>query len=130
MSKDIKDCVQKLRKDTKEAAKFFAHKISYTLGPVELKEKITKGLVKVIDVRAKEDYDSGHIEGAISIPKADLHERLQELSKDDLHAVYCYNQQCHLGAVAAFILNDAGYPAMEMEGGIDVWINDFKFPTV
>lgn len=130
MKHDVKECIHKLRKDTHSAAKFFAKKLSYTLGPVELKEKIEKGMVKVIDVRNHEDYNEGHIVSAISIPKDMLVEKLHTLSKEDLHVVYCYNQQCHLGAVAAFILADAGYPVMDLEGGFDVWANVFKFDVV
>jgi hypothetical protein len=43
----------------------------------------------IIDVRAKEAYDAGHIEGAISFPEADVDTRVGELPKDKLVVAYC-----------------------------------------
>lgn len=122
--------IDKIRHDTEAASNFFAKKLAYTLGPVELQHMLADKKVKLIDVRAKDDYYEGHIQDALSIPKADLMEQMQHLSKADVHVVYCYNQQCHLGAAAAFVLAKNGYPVMELEGGFDVWSNAFKFEVV
>jgi hypothetical protein len=43
----------------------------------------------IIDVRAKEAYDAGHIAGAISFPESDVDTRLSELPKDKLVVAYC-----------------------------------------
>ena len=43
----------------------------------------------IIDVRSKEAYDAGHIEGAISFPEADVDTRVGELPKDRLIVAYC-----------------------------------------
>ncbi len=43
----------------------------------------------IIDVRAKDNYDQGHIDGAISFPEADLDTRFKELPKDKLVVAYC-----------------------------------------
>lgn len=122
--------IDKIRHDTEAATDFFAKKLAYTLGPVELQHMLAEKKVKLVDVRAKEDYDEGHIQDALSIPKADLLDQMQHLSKADVHVVYCYNQQCHLGAAAALVLAKNGYPVMELEGGFDVWSNGFKFEVV
>lgn len=119
--------IDNIRRDAEVAVDFFAEKLAFTLGPVELKKMLAEYKVKLIDVRAKEDFDEGHIPQAISIPKAELKNKLGELSKKDVYVVYCYNQQCHLGAAAALNLAQEGYPVMELEGGFDVWVNDFKF---
>ena len=120
-----------LRHDTGKAEKFFTRLMAFTLGPMELKEMLDSNeKIVVIDVRDKEDYDSGHLPKAISIPRAELDERLEELSKDDLHIVYCYNQQCHLGLCACRLLAVKGYPCMHMEGGYKTWTEDFRFTTV
>lgn len=126
----MSEYIDNLRHNAKKAEEFFAEKLAYTLGPVELKKMVEDNKIKLIDVRAKEDYDEAHIPQAISIPKAELKDKLSMLSKDDVHAVYCYNQQCHLGAAAAFTLAVNGYFAMELEGGFNVWVNDFGFETV
>jgi hypothetical protein len=43
----------------------------------------------IIDVRAKESYDAGHIAGAISFPEADVDTRINEIPKDKLVIAYC-----------------------------------------
>jgi hypothetical protein len=43
----------------------------------------------IIDVRAKQAYDEGHIAGAISFPEADVDARVAELPKDKLIVAYC-----------------------------------------
>src|SRR5438876_10041418 len=43
----------------------------------------------IIDVRAKETFDAGHIKGAISFPEADIDTRVGELPKDKLVVAYC-----------------------------------------
>lgn len=122
--------IKELRMDTDAATEFFAAKLAYTLGPVELQEMLKKPNIKLIDVRHKEDYDEGHISPAISIPKDELKDRLEILSKNDVNIVYCYNQQCHLGASSAYILAKNGYPVMELDGGFDTWAEVFKFEVV
>ena len=119
--------IKELRNDSVSARNYFLKRLAYTLGPVELKNFMEKGGVKVIDVRLKADYDIGHIPGAISIPKDELTNNIEKLSKDDITIVYCYNPQCHLGEQACLLLTDYDFPVMLMEGGFDVWANDFKF---
>lgn len=125
----MSEFIDKIRFDQEAAVDFFAEKLAFTLGPVELQHMLDENKVKLIDVRRKEDYDESHIPGAISIPKDELKNRLSELSQNDVHVVYCYNQQCHLAAAAALILAKNGYPVMELEGGFDVWVNGFGFAT-
>ena len=123
----MSEYIDKIRFDQEAAIDFFAEKLAFTLGPVELQHMLDDKKVKLVDVRRKEDYDESHIPQAISIPKEELKDRFDELSKNDVHVVYCYNQQCHLGAAAALILAKNGYPVMELEGGFDAWKNVFGF---
>ena len=88
-----------------------------------------KNDVELIDVRRAEDYEISHIPGAISIPKDELANNIEKLSKDKINVIYCYNQQCHLGARAALTLADYEYPVMLLEGGFQVWKEDFRFTT-
>lgn len=105
----------------KKAKRFFARKLAFTTGPVELWSWIQeRANIAVVDVRAPADYARGHIPGAISLPK----ERWQEaagLRKDRVNVVYCYSQVCHLAAAAARELADKGFPVMELEGGFQTW---------
>jgi len=119
-----------ITKQTERARLYFEDKLAFTVGPVELKGMLEDPTVQIIDVRKKEDYDKGHIPMAISIPKKDLENNLNKISKDKINVVYCYTQQCHLAAKAAVILAEKGYPVMELEGGIDVWKNQYQFEIV
>lgn len=119
--------INALRYDSVSARNYFLKHLAYTLGPVELKNFIQKGGVKIVDVREEADYQAGHIPGAISIPKAELANNIEKLSKEEITVIYCYNQQCHLGESACLVLTDYDYPVMLMEGGFDTWVNSFKF---
>ena len=123
----MSEYINNIRFNTKTAEDFFSQKLAFTLGPVELKKMLEDKKVKLIDVRRQEDYEEAHIPQAISIPKEELTENFSELLKEEVHVVYCYNQQCHLGAAAALILAKNGYPVMELEGGFNSWVNDFEF---
>lgn len=126
----MSDYIDKVRFDEEAAESYFAERLAFTLGPVELKNMLAEHKVKLIDVRKKEDFDDGHIPEAMSIPKDELLEKLTQLSKEEVHVVYCYNQQCHLASAAALALARNGYPVMELEGGFKVWQHDFKFEVV
>lgn len=126
----MSEYIDKIRHDLEANEDFFAEKLAFTLGPVELKSMLKDKKVKLIDVRASEVFKNGHIPESISIPKEDLNENLSKLSKEDVHVVYCYNAQCHLAAAAALVLAKNGYPVMELDGGFKVWQEDFNFEVV
>lgn len=116
-----------LRRNSQEAQNYFEKILAFTLGPVELKTLMEENEVTLLDVRRAEDYEISHIPGAVSIPKDEIADNIDKLSKDNITVVYCYNQQCHLGAKAALILADYGYPVMLLDGGFQVWKEDFRF---
>jgi rhodanese-related sulfurtransferase len=90
---------------------------------VELERMMKNNEVNVVDVRAAEDYQEGHIPGAVNLPK-DQWETLKGLRKDKVNVLYCYSQVCHLGAKAALEFAEKGYPVMELEGGWRWWRDD------
>jgi rhodanese-related sulfurtransferase len=112
------------RQDTIRAKAFFADKISFTTGPVELEHMLKSGEdIVVVDVRAADDYAKGHIPGAINLP-AGTWDRPEGLDKGKTNIVYCYSQTCHLAAKACLGFADKGYPVMELEGGFATWKQD------
>lgn len=122
--------IKELRHNTQAAQDYFTKILAYTLGPVELQRMLDENKVNLLDVRRKEDYDIGHIKGAISIPEEFLDTSLDRLSKDKITVVYCYNQQCHLGAKACLILAEYGYSVMLLEGGFKTWAQEFNFEVI
>lgn len=122
--------INELRINTDKAQSYFLKALAYTLGPVELKAMMEKGKVVLVDVRDRKDYAAGHLPGAISIPYDEIREETGLLDKEKIVVVYCYNQQCHLGLRACLKLAEYAYPCMHLEGGYDVWVNDFRFATI
>jgi rhodanese-related sulfurtransferase len=82
----------------------------------------------ILDVRTQEEYDEGHIEGAVLIPVGELAMRLEELSKDDELLVYCRTGNRSSSAVS--LLRDNGFTKIyHMKDGITAWIRA-GYPTV
>jgi len=104
--------------DPQKARAYFENKVAFTTGPVELSHIL--GTVNVVDVREAEDYEKGHVPGAINLPKGTW-ENPRGLAKDKPNIVYCYTQQCHLAAHACIAFAAKGYPVMELEGGFEAW---------
>ncbi|HEY1788079.1 MAG TPA: rhodanese-like domain-containing protein [Verrucomicrobiae bacterium] len=106
--------------DPQKARAYFENKVAFTMGPVELVHMLEAGNVNVVDVREPEDYEEGHIPGAVNLPRGTW-ESPKGLAKDKVNVVYCYSQQCHLAANACVAFAEKGFPVMELEGGFDVW---------
>jgi rhodanese-related sulfurtransferase len=107
--------------DPAKAKEYFEDKLAFTTGPVELNRRIERGDdIVVVDVREEEDYEKGHIPGAINLPKTSW-ETYEGLRKDTLNVLYCYTHVCHLAATAAVEFAGKGYPVMEMDGGFEAW---------
>ncbi|MDP4088737.1 MAG: DsrE/DsrF/DrsH-like family protein [Bacillota bacterium] len=76
---------------------------------------IQDGNNNLVDVRTPQEYENGHMEGAVNIPVDELRSRLSELNKDDEIRVYC--QVGLRGYVAARILEMSGFKVKNMTGG-------------
>jgi rhodanese-related sulfurtransferase len=95
-----------------------------TLEPVDRKAllaRVRKGLVTVLDVRPSEEYQAGHITGAVSIPLAELQGRLAELPRDQDIVAYCRGPYCVFAAQAVELLREHGFRAVRLEDGVADW---------
>jgi len=110
-----------IKNDPLKALQFFEDKMAFTTGPIELSHALNeKQDVVLVDVRAAEDFEQGHISGAVSLPRGKW-STPSGLRKDKLNVIYCYSHVCHLGAAACVELARQGFPVMEMDGGFLVW---------
>lgn len=75
----------------------------------------------ILDVRTQEEYDEGHIPGAILIPNTEIEARAEEElpDKDQLILVYCRSGR--RSKQAAEILVELGYTNIKEFGGIIDW---------
>ncbi len=83
-----------------------------------LLELVRKGAVAVLDVRPAEEYNAGHIPGAISIPLKELEQHLTELPRDQEIVAYCRGPYCVLSIQAVEMLRGKGFKAVRIEEGI------------
>jgi rhodanese-related sulfurtransferase/DNA-binding transcriptional ArsR family regulator len=87
----------------------------------ELLQRVRQGEVIVLDVRPAEEYDAGHIPGALSVPLADLKTRLSALPKSRQIVAYCRGPYCVMAIEAVEILLKRGFRAQRMEQGVIEW---------
>jgi rhodanese-related sulfurtransferase len=79
----------------------------------------------VIDLRAKDSYDAGHIGDARNVPAAELPNQLETLKKWREKSVITYCDSGRDGAVAARTLQKHGFTKVfNLEGGLNAWLKD------
>jgi rhodanese-related sulfurtransferase/predicted transcriptional regulator len=92
-----------------------------TIGREDLRERLARGDVVLVDVRPPEEFAAGHIEGARSIPLAELERRLAELPPDREIVAYCRGPFCAYAHEAVRRLNETGRTARRLEDGWPEW---------
>ncbi len=69
----------------------------------------------LLDVRTEEEFENGHVDGAVNIPVDSLRDRLHELDKEKAIIEYC--QVGLRGYIASRILKQNGFKAVNITGG-------------
>lgn len=87
----------------------------------ELRRRLRDGSATVIDVRPRDEYDAGHIPGAVSMPVAEVKRRLKELPKRREVIAYCRGPYCVYSLEAVTALRKQGYRARRAEQGLPDW---------
>jgi DNA-binding transcriptional ArsR family regulator len=91
------------------------------IGRDELRERMRRGDVVLVDVRPAEEFAAGHIEGARSIPIEELDRRLEELPPDGEVIAYCRGPFCAYAHNAVRSLQVAGRKARRLDQGWPEW---------
>jgi len=94
------------------------------VGRAELLARADVGDVIVLDVRPGEEYEAGHIPGAISVPLGELEQRLASLPLETEIVAYCRGPYCVLAPQAVEMLARHGFRARRLEGGLPEWRQD------
>ena len=87
-------------------------------------ELIKSGKYTVIDVRTKEEYDAGHIKGALNFDyyNDDFEEKIESQFKDKNKPYILYCRSGMRSLYSAQILEDLGYTDVtNMKGGFLAW---------
>lgn len=88
--------------------------------PVEVQKMLDSGeQLNLVDVREADEVAEGIISGAIHIPLGEVAERVSELDKSKSYIIICRSGG-RSGRATGF-LEDAGYDATNMTGGMLEW---------
>jgi adenylyltransferase/sulfurtransferase len=78
----------------------------------------------VLDVREKEEYREGHLDGAVSLPRGFLEMRVEETVSDKQAPIVAYCAGGTRSLIAARTLKEMGYTnVVSMTGGFTAWKN-------
>ncbi len=80
----------------------------------------------VVDVRTKEEYDAGHIPGAILIPNEDIGSEPPKELPDRNQIILIYCRSGNRSKQAAQKLFDMGYTNVFEFGGINTWTGEIR----
>ncbi|MEE8342290.1 MAG: metalloregulator ArsR/SmtB family transcription factor [Gammaproteobacteria bacterium] len=89
----------------------------------ELLERVRKGLVIVLDVRPREEFEAGHIPNAVNVPLEELEQNLNEFSPDQEVVAYCRGPHCILAYEAVARLRKKGLKARRLADGYPEWMS-------
>ena len=92
--------------------------------PVSMQELLKRARsadVVILDTRPANEYEAGHIAGAISVPVADLRRRLKELPKTKEYVAYCRGPYCVYADQAVELLQAKGRRARRLLEGFPEW---------
>ncbi len=128
MRTDLKS-VEDLRKD------YYFSETATLVSPHTMRLNMDKGQVDfvLVDVRAAEDYQRGHIKGAINIPfdgKPGTVEKFRKALADGKKArrnyaiIYCYSSSCMLGRKTGQELAKQGISVKELGIGYNNWAQE------
>jgi len=87
----------------------------------ELRKRLRRNDVVLVDVRPAGEFHAGHIEGALSVPLDALGERLAELPEGSEIVAYCRGEFCAYAYEAVRALRAAGRSARRLDGGWPEW---------
>ena len=90
-----------------------------------LELKINNAKFKLIEVLPKEEFEKGHISGAINIPLDNLETIAKSrLKKNDKIVVYCGSYACQASTKAATTLLKMGYKkTLDFKAGKKGWLH-------
>lgn len=100
-----------------------------SLATRELTALVNRDEGVVLDVRAKKEFDAGHIVDSLNIPHEKLVSRLGELEKHKAKTIIVVDAMGQHAGAASRELKKAGFNAVKLSGGMSSWRGD-NLPVV
>lgn len=107
--------------EVERAARAYLGEEVESIGRDELRKRLRRGDVVLVDVRSPDEFNAGHIEGARSVPLDELEERMAELPADQEVVAYCRGPFCAYAHEAVRRLRGTGREARRLEDGWPEW---------
>jgi molybdopterin/thiamine biosynthesis adenylyltransferase/rhodanese-related sulfurtransferase len=86
------------------------------------RELVDSGEPLVLDVREQDEWDEGHLPGAVHIPRGNLESRIERAEPDHSRAIVVYCASGNRSAFAAKTLEELGYgDVSSLAGGFTDW---------
>jgi len=108
--------IEKLIKDFREK-----RNVLEAMSINELEKKAKSRNVVIIDVRPEQEYRTGHIPNAISIPIDQLPKKVKSLAKSKEYIAYCRGPLCVFADDAVNLLIRNGFKAKRLNEGFPDW---------
>ncbi len=101
----------------------FSAKAAAYVSPMTIKEWQDEGRSDfvLVDVRKRHPRPAKKIAGALWLPQPEMANCCEELPKDKLILLYCWDTWCSLATSSALVLLEHGYRVKELYGGIAAW---------
>ena len=100
--------------------------------PARARELIAESSPAIVDVREREEWDEGHLPGAVHVPRGHLESRIESAAPDKSRPVLVYCAAGNRSAFAAKTLEELGYEhVVSLAGGFTDWKrngNPFEIP--
>src|ERR1700746_3065139 len=103
------------------ATSFRAREELEPVSRTELLDRMRAGTATVLDVRPEDEFEQGHLPGALNITLAPVERRLGELPPDREIVAYCRGAWCVLSFEAVAALRQRGFRARRLEDGFPEW---------
>ena len=85
-------------------------------------DKINESDTLVIDIRDKESFDRGHIDGALNLSNDNIENFISKTNKEKSLIVCCYHGNSSQKA-AEFLVNQGFLDVYSLDGGYEEWKN-------
>ena len=91
------------------------------ISSAEVHEGLQTDQILLVDARPEDEYQAGHLPGAISLPVDTISGRIHGLPMGKTVVTYCRGPVCIDADEASLLFSAYGYPVKRLEDGIAEW---------